>query len=611
MFRISSLVIGTLTIVGLLGLGRTTFEGIECGDELPCIENSFCNNETWTCECNDFFVMSADWTKCLPIIATPYLSVCEESTQCTPRMGQGASCEEAKCVCTEGFHYLHGLCYKSSGYGEDCSTDDDCFGGFSHETLSCVNNKCTCSENYYLIGADDCRKIGTADGDDCAFDNDCQYEGGFCNTADSRSYVCTSANESVLSLPDDSVLTQSALNAKVDQAASTNALGGVCTTSEECSSDLPNSECFGGICVCELGYSDYNSECKPDLGEKCSNPEEYIKYAKCTDELNSCHLPNIISEDNRSCRAGRLSTNNQCQVPEQCRLIGGHTRCIKVITWPTCECEVGYHFVDEIKICLKDKGIGDTCEHGYECAINTGNATCIENVCQCLEGHHATNGDCTVDVVALNDSCLAKSDCSDVIEFSSCIGNTCQCDSGYYQDPSRNDTCITGIGGACSSDSGCGHIHSSYCSESEQKCACVDGTVQNEEGSKCLQIASTFGDDCEEDVQCIDALGKEGSACLMGLCLCTDNYHFRNHICVEKRFLGDVCEKNMQCYLESNQTDRVQCQNGKCLCTYDYVQTEDLDCKSSSARVSSSTIITGVCLVIGVVLHDTVLTLWK
>ncbi|KAJ4450784.1 hypothetical protein ANN_02214 [Periplaneta americana] len=96
-------------------LGRTTFEGIECGDELPCIENSFCNNETWTCECNDFFVMSADWTKCLPIIATPYLSVCEESTQCTPRMGQGASCEEAKCVCTEGFHYLHGLCYKSSG----------------------------------------------------------------------------------------------------------------------------------------------------------------------------------------------------------------------------------------------------------------------------------------------------------------------------------------------------------------------------------------------------------------------------------------------------------------------------------------------------------------
>lgn len=44
--------------------------------------------------------------------------------------------------------------------------------------------------------------------------------------------------------------------------------------------------------------------------------------------------------------------------------------------------------------------------------------------------------------------------------------------------------------------------------------------------------------------------------------------------------LGEACEINSQCYLESEETDRVECRNGICQCGYIYTQTQDLDCKS-------------------------------
>jgi hypothetical protein len=49
------------------------------------------------------------------VAAVPYESACEENSQCSARMGQGSSCLSGKCVCKEGFHYLQGICHKSSG----------------------------------------------------------------------------------------------------------------------------------------------------------------------------------------------------------------------------------------------------------------------------------------------------------------------------------------------------------------------------------------------------------------------------------------------------------------------------------------------------------------
>jgi len=56
------------------------------------------------------------WYVCaITVAAIPYTSTCEESNQCSARMGQGAICSEGICNCKDGFHYLHGICHKSSG----------------------------------------------------------------------------------------------------------------------------------------------------------------------------------------------------------------------------------------------------------------------------------------------------------------------------------------------------------------------------------------------------------------------------------------------------------------------------------------------------------------
>jgi hypothetical protein len=52
--------------------------------------------------------------------------------------------------------------------------------------------------------------------------------------------------------------------------------------------------------------------------------------------------------------------------------------------------------------------------------------------------------------------------------------------------------------------------------------------------------------------------------------------------------LGEPCEQNSQCYLTSNETHKVECRNGLCLCGYAYTQTEDLDCKSGKYKDTRS-----------------------
>jgi hypothetical protein len=49
------------------------------------------------------------------VAAVPYDSACEENSQCSARMGQGSICLSGKCLCKDGFHYIQGMCHKSSG----------------------------------------------------------------------------------------------------------------------------------------------------------------------------------------------------------------------------------------------------------------------------------------------------------------------------------------------------------------------------------------------------------------------------------------------------------------------------------------------------------------
>jgi hypothetical protein len=40
-------------------------------------------------------------------------------------------------------------------------------------------------------------------------------------------------------------------------------LTGACETSDECSAATDNSECFGKVCVCKPGYSEFANSCRP------------------------------------------------------------------------------------------------------------------------------------------------------------------------------------------------------------------------------------------------------------------------------------------------------------------------------------------------------------
>jgi len=569
--------------VGLLNLAicSALLLGPPCDQTTECFDNAKCDTNISACVCDDFFVMSVDWTKCLPVAAIPYISTCEETNQCSPRMGQGADCSEGKCVCKEGFHYLHGICYRSSGYGDYCNDDDECYGAFNYESMSCVDNKCVCSENYYLVGSSYCRRKGNV-GEECVFDMDCQYDGGLC-----VGNICAPKNkedQNVLSFTGTSEF-QSPADLSTEFRAVN--LSEACETSDECSAATDNSECFGKVCVCKPRYSEFGDSCRPDLGEFCSKADNvsYIQNAECRDSLIRCKAPNIIAVNNRECKFGR-EYGSQCQAPEQCMYSGDHAVCVESGIRNLCRCAAGYHFVDEIKLCVQTEGIGQPCDQSYECVVPSGKVQCTDGACVCLEGFHATRDDCVQDVKALNDPCVDITDCTRAITNSECVNSICQCSLGYFADLTTNISCLTGIGGACTDDSECSAVNSAFCNVTV--CACDNSTIPSAGKDKCLNGTAGFGDKCEEVTQCYEKLGSKGSACVEGTCTCTEDYHFRNELCREKRVLGEVCEQNSQCYLESNEMDKVECRNGICQCGYAYTQTQDLDCKSGVSGQSAS-----------------------
>ncbi|PNF38447.1 hypothetical protein B7P43_G04018 [Cryptotermes secundus] len=512
-----------------------------------CFEHATCSTEIRACVCEEFFVMSGDWTKCLPVAAIPYDSACEENTQCSARMGQGSSCLSGKCACKDGFHYLQGMCHKSSGYGEPCIVDNDCYGAFSYESLSCVEQKCDCSEGYYLVGRSYCRRMGNV-GEECVFDMDCQFEAGHC-----ESNICVNTAEgsqNVLSFVGNSV---SNYSTEITTESPKIELGDACELHEECTAAIENSECFANFCVCTPGYSNFDGSCKPDLGGTCSETGDidYISRAECRGNILRCKAPYIITQDNRECRIG----------------------------------------------------IGEECEYPYDCVVTSGNVHCVANTCTCLEGFHVTRGDCTPDVKALGDPCLDTTDCTNAIPYSSCISSKCQCSSGYFEDPTADNVCVTvaGIRYGDPSDGlgagGRGWINGKakiflYSTDSrlalgptQAPIPWVAEVIAPEWFTThyiAHTVATTHGDDCQEDVQCHETLGQDGGACIDGACACKEDYHFRSDFCREKRVLGEVCEQNSQCYLESKELDRVECRNGICQCGYSYTQTQNLDCSSDT-----------------------------
>lgn len=81
---------------------------------------------------------------------------------------------------------------------------------------------------------------------------------------------------------------------------------------------------------------------------------------------------------------------------------------------------------------------------------------------------------------------------------------------------------ISGLAEACENNEECLVTNFSVCKNGS--CSCIDRYVSN--GSRCLLIALGQHSPCEEDVQCVRALG-DGSECYQSKCRCATNYKFK------------------------------------------------------------------------------------
>ncbi|XP_052799228.1 prion-like-(Q/N-rich) domain-bearing protein 25 [Mya arenaria] len=243
------------------------------------------------------------------------------------------------------------------------------------------------------------------------------------------------------------------------------ALGDSCSTDDECTNTVTNSECVDEAdpktCTCVEGYTQQDADCKANkgIGDVCSTTDDI-----CT------------------------------TVGTACVADGGSTSTTK------CLCNGDYVANANNNGCLKNKGIGDVCSTtddicttvGTACVADGGSTSTTKCLCNGDYVANANNNGCLkkIDVTCDAESqCVANAECSDtcqcLTDFTSnadktkCLNNlgtSCESTSvcaadGVCDINSDSPTCAIGSGGSCDADSKC--VAHSECTE--KTCTCTNG----------------------------------------------------------------------------------------------------------------------------------------
>ncbi|PSN33254.1 hypothetical protein C0J52_26751 [Blattella germanica] len=351
--------------------------GPSCTTNDECFSNAVCENGE--CHCTAEYVISGNWTQCLPMIAVPYNSTCEESPQCTARMGPGAVCSEGICVCSADYHYLHGLCYRSADYGEHCDHEDECYGGYSYESLYCdANSTCSCAPGFELVKEHYgiCRRVGYAVGEECFFDIDCKATNTVC---DFSAGLCV----------DNSATSMSLSNNETDsiQMKSVTLMKATCKDSSECSQSM---DCILGACVCKAGYYMAGTVCLRDIGEACLTDTDCsgLGSSTCKNNVCACKAGYFANDANNLCLTGVTAS---C---EESECLAEFSECNE--TTHTCVCPgLNVSNVAYSK-CLPVGAFGSNCEEDVQCTgfLGEEGGGCVDGVCGCINGYHYNNDYC-------------------------------------------------------------------------------------------------------------------------------------------------------------------------------------------------------------------------
>ncbi|XP_063373276.1 prion-like-(Q/N-rich) domain-bearing protein 25 isoform X2 [Cydia amplana] len=159
-------------------------------------------------------------------------------------------------------------------------------------------------------------------------------------------------------------------------------------------------------------------------------------------------------------------------------------------------------------------------------------------------------------------------------------------------------------GNVCSTDPEC--PDNAFC-KSGTYCVCKDGFIyaatENAEKA-CLKVAS-FGDHCQQHIQCHTSLGVH-SECLLNTCSCKPGTQFVNNRCYKIAHVGELCISDENCYIQQAiPEEQAFCIRGYCQCQLHYNQRDNGTRCVRDANLGEACEDDGQCAGVGMVCKGT------
>lgn len=324
-------------------------------------------------------------------------------------------------------------------------------------------------------------------------------------------------------------------------------LGEACDNNDPCS-NLNELVCQGGFCVCNNDHVEFGQ----GGAKRC--------LKKATQLGDNC-------EEDIQC-TGSLGSDVLCGGPG----IG-------------CFCLPGFTASLDNKKCLKvADNLGDSCMEPQQCKEGSPGSfsTCDGSKCICTsEGVSEPGGNiCLKRAELIGDACTASVQCTDGIpgQYSECRGSKCECSSEGINEPGKH-ICYkkaTHVGNTCTVNVQC-LVADSQCVNGA--CSCNDEYVASNAKDKCLDIINELGKMCTEPIQCTTGTPGSLSDCLItsgstGVCRCTSrgvNIPGQNECLEVAESFGDACQDSVQCTQKLGPSDAVTCDAGNCACKPGFV----------------------------------------
>lgn len=277
-------------------------------------------------------------------------------------------------------------------------------------------------------------------------------------------------------------------------------------------------------------------------------------------------LPGIPAQIALGVPAPRGNLGQQCNTDGSCN--SNLFTCTQVDTRTECQCISGY--TQSGSNCVAKVELGQLCDSNNFCRPD--NSFCNAGTCACNTGYIPSGGECYVQFVPLDQSCvIAGQTCSATFSVCSATSRTCVCDTSYYRIVLNGVTSCrqkgTINGGSCTVGLDSCLPANSEC-VSPGVCTCIGQYVWN--GNQCAFPSNVvLGDSCDDQTTVCSVQFSVCGTTFPRLCECSPNYYpFSNVECRQKSSLGGVCAVNY----DSCFTPNAVCTNSLCECGSGYVR---------------------------------------